>query len=151
MSEWKSVIEADLKDAEYTPRAPLPDGEYSAFVSNIEAKIFASNSKGIQVTYVITDGEHKDRDIRDYFVIVKTDGSINKSGPALTKKLMLECGVDPKDILKFKYPEFGTKAFGDFNKLLGKNLTLTVKSQVQKKGQNVGKTFARVQSFKMAA
>lgn len=150
MSEaWKAVIESDLKDAEYQPPAPIADGNYAAFVSNVVAKTFESKSKGLEVTYVITEpGEAKNREIKDYIVIVKSDSSINKQGPATTKKLMLECGLTPDQVLKFKFPEFDSKAFGDFKKLLEQPLTLEIKLQLQKKGKNAGKSFPRVMSFK---
>ena len=149
---WKSVIEADIKDAEFAPSSPIPDGNYTAFVSNIVAKTFESKAKGLEVTYVITDeGDSKNREIRDYLVITLADGSYNKSGGAKVKKLMMECGLSTEAILKFKFPEFDSKAFGDFKKLLEQSVVIEVKAQVQKKGKNVGKTYARVYSFKAAA
>jgi hypothetical protein len=150
---WKAVIEADLKDAEYTPSAPIPDGEYQGFVSNVVAKTFESKSKGLEVTFVVkdADGEGKNREIKDYLVIVLADGSFNKTGPAVAKKLMMECGLKPEEITKFKFPEFDKGGFGDFKKLLDEPLTIVIKSQLQKKGKNAGKSYPRVQNFKNAA
>lgn len=153
MSEaWKAVIDSDLKDAEYTPRAPIEPGTYNAFVSNIVAKTFETKSKGVEITYVITDeGENKGREIKDWNIIVTSEGAPNKQGPALIKKLMMACGLSTAEIHKFKFPDFDSKAFGDFKKLLEQPLLLEVNQQVQKKGKNVGKTFARVANFKAAA
>jgi hypothetical protein len=149
---WKSVIDADLKDAEYTPREPIADGEYSAIVTNVVAKTFKSGAKGLEVTYSITDeGQYKGREVRDYFVIVKADGDLNKQGAAVTKKLLLEAGLTTKQITSFKFPEYDSKAFGDFKLILDQPLTIEVKGQLQKKGPQAGKTFARVASFKEGA
>lgn len=148
---WKSVIDADLKDAEYIKRPELPDGTYAARVANIEAKVFQTGSKGLEVTYVIADGEHKQRDIRDYIILVTAQGAPNKQGPATVKKLMMECGLTTDKINKFRFPVFGEKGFGDFKFLLDQPLTLSVKQKVQKTGNNKGELRARVESFKQRA
>lgn len=146
---WKNVIDADLKDAEYTPREPIPNGSYSAVVSGISAKTFESGSKGVQVTLTLTgEGETKNRTINDYYVIVTATGEVNKQGPASLKKLMLACGLKTEQILNFKFPDFAEKgqqsSFGDFKKLLDEPVLVSIEQQVQKKGKNAGKTFARV-------
>lgn len=149
MSEaWKSIIDADLKDAEFAPRTPIPDGDYPVFVSSIEAKVFTTGSKGLAVTYVIESGDQKDRDLRESIILVLKDGSPNKMAAATIKKLMLECGLTLDEIRNFRYPDFGTKGFGDFAKLLGKTLTVNSKVEMQKDGLNKGKYYARVKSFK---
>jgi hypothetical protein len=146
---WKSVIDADLKDAEYTPQAPIPKGVYNAIVSNVEAKTFESGSKGVQVGFTLTGGgDTAGRQINDYYVILLADGEVNRTGPAALKKLMLACGLTTEQILGFRYPEFAEKgqksSFGDFKKLLDEPLMITIDQQLQKKGKNAGKTFARV-------
>jgi hypothetical protein len=151
-SIWKSVIDADLKDADYTPRTPVPDGTYVAQVSNIVAKTFESKSKGVQVTFTITEeGEYRGREINDYYVLQAADGSAGRSGPATLKKLMLACGLTTQEVLKFNYPAIDSKAFGDFKKLLDQGVMLTIRQEMQKKGKNAGKSFARVASFAVAA
>jgi len=100
-------------------------------------------------TFAIQDeGEAKGREVREYIVLVTKTGEPNKRGSALLKKLMLECGLDTKAILGFKFPEFDSKSFGDFKKLLDQPLLLTIKHEVRKAGQHAGKTFPRVDSFK---
>ena len=155
MSEaWKAVIDADLKNAEYTPRTPLQDGTYDAVVSNVEAKVFRSGSKGLEVTYRIeSEGDAKGKEIRDYFVVATAAGAPNPQGTASIKKLLIEGGIELAKIKTFKFPDFATEGkktgFGDFKNLLEQPYTIEVKTQVQKKGENAGKSFPRVNTFRM--
>lgn len=145
---WKAVIDADLADAEYKPRLPIAAGTYPAIVSGIEAKTFETGSKGVQVTFTLTTpGEEKGREIRDYYVIQAQNGEHNRSGAATLKKLMLDCGLNTKDIQGFRYPDFDSKSFGDFKKLLDQPVVLTIAQEVQKKGKRAGQTVSRVKNF----
>lgn len=148
---WKSVIEADLQSADYKPKAQLPDGTYNAVISNVVAKTFESKSKGVEVTYTIQDEEHKGREVRDYFVIIMADGTPGTVGPRLFKRLLLTSGLSTQDILKFKFPDFDSKAFGDFKKLLDQPLQIELKQQIRKSGKNAGKSFPVVAGVKVAA
>jgi len=146
-NDWNSVIDADLKDAEFTGSKPIPDGDYSATVANITAKTFESGSKGLMVEYALTvDGEL--RTLNDYFVVVLADGSTNKSGAASVKKLLIESGIPAESLSTFKFPAYDSKQFGDFKKVLEAPLTLTIKMTLQKKGKNAGKSYPRVRSFR---
>jgi hypothetical protein len=147
MNEWNDVINSDLKDAEFTGGTPIPDGTYEAHVSNVAAKTFKAGSKGVEVEYTVLMPNSKPATIKDYFVVRLADGSPNKTGAASIKKLMLECGLTPEAVLKFNFPAFDSKSFGDFKKLLDEPLTVIIKSTEQKKGVNAGKSFPRVKSF----
>ena len=83
---WKSVIEADLAATEYKPKTPVPEGEYKAFVSSVEAKIFKTGAKGLAYTFVIEDGPEKDKEVRDNVIVVLKTGTANFQGSAIVKK-----------------------------------------------------------------
>lgn len=149
---WKSVIDADLQSADYKPKAPLADGTYNATITNLVAKTFRSGAKGVEVTYTIQDeGDAKNREVRDYFVIVSKDGQPGQVGSKLLKRLMLTAGLSAQDILKFKFPDFDSKAFGDFKKLLDQPLQIEVEQQIRKSGEHAGKSFPVVAGVKVAA
>ena len=149
---WKQVIDADIKDAEYIPKPPLPDGEYDVDVTNVKTTVKAeTGSAGVNVTYTIISGDHKGRDLPEYINIKLKNGSPNKRGIAEVKKLLLECGLTPKEILNFNFPEPGSTSFGDFKKLLDKPLTVSIRQETRKDGQLAGKSFPRVKSFRARA
>lgn len=152
MEAWKSVIDADLKAAEYTGGTPIPDGVYPATLSNVEVKKFNAGSKGLQVTYTLQgEGDLKGRTIRDYIVVERLDGTTDVRGVAMVKKLLIEGGLTLEEIKKFKYPEPGSNSFGDFKKLLDQPYTVDIKARENKKGPNAGQKFSRVQTFRQRA
>jgi hypothetical protein len=146
MNDWNSVINADLKDAEFSGGSPIPDGDYEGTVASIEAKTFETGSKGLVVEFALMVGGEL-RTIKDYYVVQLADGSANKTGSASVKKLLLETGIRTEELAKFKFPAYDSKQFGDFKKILEAPVNLTIKMTLQKKGKNAGKSFARVKSF----
>lgn len=145
-NDWNGVINADLKDAEFSGGLVIPDGQYEAMLSSVEAVTFKAGSKGLKVTYAITLNG-KVVTINDYFVIKLADGSSNPTGSASVKKLILECGTDVEKLATFKFPAFDSKALGDFKFILEAPLSITIKAQTQKSGLHAGKSFPRVKSF----
>jgi hypothetical protein len=148
---WKAVIDADLSQADYTPRAPIQNGNYPAIVSNVAAKTFKAGSKGVQVTYTLTEGDHKGRSLNSYHVIETKEGQPGTTGSRTLKRLMLACGLSVEAIQKFRYPNFDSNSFGDFKNLLDQPLVLTIEQRVRKSGDQAGKSFAEVVAARSGA
>lgn len=50
---------------------PIPEGEYEAYVFDVEATTFRSGNEGFSVTYNIAKGPHKGRKIYDNIVLTE--------------------------------------------------------------------------------
>lgn len=84
--------------------APLPTGRHAAFVQTVQHGTFKSGSYGLTITYVIEGGEAKNRKIKEYLVLTKSDGTKMDKGGARLKQRLMAFGVPVEKINAFKPP-----------------------------------------------
>lgn len=143
MSKFASLAK-DLSSVEGGDFKLLPPGTYLSVISGVEQKKFKSGSSGLQITYKVTEGEHEGTDVRESIVTTDATGKDNDFAFARLKRRLLAVGFTAEYIASgFKYPQ-NDKQLGDFAKMIGKPLVITVAHRIAENGLAKGKTFADV-------
>lgn len=62
-------IKMTLDDYKNNDFSPIPEGEYVAYVYEVEPKRFRTGSEGFSITYNVGEGEYKGRKIFDNIVL----------------------------------------------------------------------------------
>ncbi|MMZ45236.1 hypothetical protein D3C76_403760 [compost metagenome] len=107
----------------------LPKGDYNAVVDELE---FGESKKGnpmVTVKFKITDGEHENRVLFDYWVLAG-DGA--EFGLGKLKKFLVRI-MPEMDLSAFNVESFAEEALA-----IGREVTLSVRVQKVKKGEYAG-------------
>lgn len=144
MRDFAAALAKDLSAAEGGEFKLVPPGVYQTVISGVEQKKFTSGSSGLILTYKITDGDEEGNDVRESIVMFDANGVANDFAAARLKKRLMAVGFEAAYITNgFKYPT-DEKKLGDFGKMIGKPMQITVAHRVADKGTAKGKTFADV-------
>lgn len=133
----------DLSDVkEDTGFDLIPKGTYPAIVDEMEFTESSSGNPMMAVKYRITEGEHEDRLLFDYWVLA---GNGAEFGLGKLKKFLSR--VMPEVDLS----AFNPAEFADSGDAVNKELQVVVKIQTQKKGEYKGEKRNQVSDLLSAA
>lgn len=116
----------------------LPKGDYNAVVDELEFGDSASGNPMITAKFKITDGEHADRVLFDYWVLA---GKGAEFGLGKLKKFLTR--ITPEADLTAFNPE----QFAEDGIAIGRELVLSVRVTKQKKGEYKGELRNNVHDF----
>ena len=141
---WGDALKVEVGDltpksgstsgANRAPLAPLPAGRYAAFVKEIKHGTFKKGSYGLTVTYVIEEGAAKNRQIREYIVLTKADGTATPFGNRTMKRRLMSYGLSVEKINSFKAPR-NEHDLGDFKLALSAPVTIIVAEDGEYEGK----------------
>lgn len=107
----------------------IPKGNYPAVVDELEFTESSSGNPMLKVVYKITEGEYEGRTLYDFWVL---GGKGAEFGLAKLKKFLVR--VCPEVDLS----AFNPQTFADEGTAIGRELTIAVRIQTQKKGEYKG-------------
>lgn len=119
----------------------LPKGDYNAVVDELEFGESSTNNPMFTVVYSITDAEHENRKVYDYWVL---GGKGLEFGLQKLKQFLTR--IVPEANLAAFSPE----EFADSGIAIGRPVVLSLKIQTQKKGEYKGEKRNQVAEVKAA-
>lgn len=158
MINFAKAMQADLDTLSDGPRKLVPPGDYVTIIKGVEQKKFKKGSKGMVFTYLVTEGTEEGSEIKENIVMIKAptvgknekDETVTIPGEeidfnfARIKQRLLAGGFTAEYLLNgFKNPK-GEKDLGDFVKLIGRAVRVTVDHQIGEVGTLKGKTMIQV-------
>src|SRR5271166_3520858 len=140
---WGEALKVDIGDLKNVstaaggtrpPLKPVAPGRYAAFLQEAKPTTYKTGAFGIKTTYVIEEGEFKNRKITDNIILTKKDGSKTPYGANTLKKRLMAFGLPMEKILAFKGPR-NEHDLGDFRLVLSAAVTIIVKADGEYNGR----------------
>ena len=142
--DWGAEVKnslGDLKEsakkygnAGKAPKGPLPIGIFPAIVQESKAETYSTGSKGITFTYLFTEGEVKNRTVKERITLIKADGSRTLNGHRNLTQRLISCGVTEEQLATFRMPK-NEHDFGSLNLILGANVKVNIKEDKPYEGR----------------
>lgn len=116
------------------PKGPLPIGIFPASVQEAKAETYSTGSKGVTFTYIFTEGEVKNRIVKERITLVKADGSRTQNGHRNLTQRLIAFGVTEAQLSVFKMPK-NEHDFGDLKLTLGSPIKVNIKEDKPYEGR----------------
>lgn len=138
-SGFSGGLKATLENvsSKYAPKAeqaPIPEGKYDAYVSEVTPKVYGTGAAGMRVTFAITTKELRGRKLTENFILVNKDGAQSPIGVSRFVKLLQSTGLSLPEINMFKMPTT-EHDMGDLGTILNKDIQIQVKADGEYNGK----------------
>lgn len=140
MIGFAAILQADINSTEGpSSKKMLPPGQFQSMIKGFKQHVGKPDvttgiaSTGVYIEYTVVEGEESSNEFREYINLTTKKGEPNPYGPSTLKRRLLSAGFTVEQLAKFREPK-NEKDMGDFAKLIGKIVNVTVDHEIQKSG-----------------